>query len=732
MSRVRPAVLALLGFGSLALLLAVLLSPNAVPVAAQGLPNVTWRFEFLRQWAHQPPPGVFNHQPTGMAFDQAGNLYVVDRGNHRIQVLDSQGRPLRTFGNLGNGPGEFYVPKWIALDAAGNVYVSDTANHRVQKLTPDGTPLAQWGGFWYPQGIGIGSDGSIYVSDNPYVEDGSGGDARRRPRIQKLSPDGLSRRTISENLIGFAMSLKVKRELGVDVIYLVGQDGMGGGVVQKYSSEGVLLTQWNDLRLTNPADIEVDKDGNLYITDQNADTVVVRAWRDRQQVTETWRGFLTPQGIAQGPNGLLHISDGEGGGFGSGYPTAMRIQRFTSQGQLVSPAWGSDEGHAPGQLVSPYSIAWSPTGHIWVHDASDGRLQQFTPQGVFVRQTAQSRDFRAIRFLKVDKAGNLLISRQCQMLRLSPEGAVLQTFQSDPPCAPVTEYPQTVFAYPHGFDLDDAGHLYVADPYNHRVVMLDDRGSLQRIIGAPTNLNKPRDVAVDAEGRVYVLDDVEVSPPDRPDITLVWTRIQVYDSLGTLEATWRIPDTSPGGRLDDASLSHIEVDSDGYVYVSDLSAHTIWKLAPGTGNRLARIEPGGYGAGPGQFDDLTSYGAFTLDSSGSLYTVEAWNNHRVQVFAQIAAPVIATETATPTATTLPVASATSTVAVTVPPGMTATPTATPTVTASMLAGIATSTQTATPTSTDTPQPPTPTSTPTVTLTHTPASPNSLFLPYVVR
>ncbi len=732
MSRPRPVPLVLLALASLLLLVGVLAVPAALPAAAQGLPSVTWRFEFLRQWAHQPPPGVFNHQPTGMAFDQAGNLYVVDRGNHRIQVLDSQGQPLRTFGKLGNGPGEFYVPKWIALDSVGNVYVSDTDNHRVQKLASDGTPLTHWDGFWYPQGIGVGSDGSIYVSDNPYVQDESGGDARRRPRIQKLSPDGSLRRTISENRIGFAMSLKVKRELGADVIYLVGQDGIGGGVIQKYSSEGELLAQWNDLGLTNPADIEVDKDGNLYATDQNSDTVVARVWRDRRQVTEIWRGFHTPQGIAQGPNGLLHISDGEGGGFGSGYPTAMRIQRFTPAGEAVLPTWGSDEGHAPGQLVSPSSIAWSPTGYIWVHDASDGRLQQFAPEGVFIRQTAQSRDFRTIRFLQADGAGNLLISRQCEILRLSPEGTVLQTFRSDPPCAPVTDYPQTIFAYPRGFDLDDAGHLYVADPYNHRVVMLDDRGSLQRIVGGPTNLNKPRDVAVDAGGGVYVLDDVEVSPPDRPDITLVWTRIQVYDSIGVLVATWRVPDTSPGRQLDDAPLSHVEVDGDGYVYVSDLSAHTIWKLAPGTGDPLARIEPGGYGAGPGQFDDLTSYGTFTLDSSGNLYSVEGWTNNRVQVFAQIASPKIPTETVTATATTSPVASATSTVIITPPLGGTATPTTTPTATASLPGATATSTPTATPTRTGVPESPTPTATPTVAPTHTPASPNSLFLPYVVR
>ena len=72
--------------------------------------------------------------PHSLATDLAGNVYVADRRNHRIQKIDSNGNHLVTFGNLRSGPGEFNQPFGIAVDNVGNIYVADQQNHRVQKL----------------------------------------------------------------------------------------------------------------------------------------------------------------------------------------------------------------------------------------------------------------------------------------------------------------------------------------------------------------------------------------------------------------------------------------------------------------------------------------------------------------------------------------------------------------------------------------------------------------------
>ena len=76
--------------------------------------------------------------PSAIAVDGAGNLFVLDTGNHRVQKFGPDGRYLATFGRQGQGPGEFQYPAWLAVDAKGFIYVTDPFNQRIQVLTPDG------------------------------------------------------------------------------------------------------------------------------------------------------------------------------------------------------------------------------------------------------------------------------------------------------------------------------------------------------------------------------------------------------------------------------------------------------------------------------------------------------------------------------------------------------------------------------------------------------------------
>ena len=78
------------------------------------------------------------YMPANIAVDTAGNMYVLDSGNHRIQKFGPDGKFLATMGRQGQGPGEFLYPSRLDIDAAGYLYVSDPHNNRVQVLTPDG------------------------------------------------------------------------------------------------------------------------------------------------------------------------------------------------------------------------------------------------------------------------------------------------------------------------------------------------------------------------------------------------------------------------------------------------------------------------------------------------------------------------------------------------------------------------------------------------------------------
>src|SRR5215467_10650064 len=77
------------------------------------------------------------NQPTDVAFDRDGNIYVTDGyGNSRILKFDKYGRPLMGWGMKGTGPGQFDLPHTIVIDG-GLVYVGDRENARIQIFDRD-------------------------------------------------------------------------------------------------------------------------------------------------------------------------------------------------------------------------------------------------------------------------------------------------------------------------------------------------------------------------------------------------------------------------------------------------------------------------------------------------------------------------------------------------------------------------------------------------------------------
>src|SRR5215213_7825688 len=110
------------------------------------------------------PDGAFQH-PNGVAVDSAGNVYVADTTNNRVQKFDADGTFITEWGQQGTGDGEFFSPYGLAVDSAGNVYVSDTFNDRVQKFTSAGVFVTRWGAgggtgdgqFLTPYGVAVDS-----------------------------------------------------------------------------------------------------------------------------------------------------------------------------------------------------------------------------------------------------------------------------------------------------------------------------------------------------------------------------------------------------------------------------------------------------------------------------------------------------------------------------------------------------------------------------------------------
>src|SRR6202163_506656 len=99
-------------------------------------------------WTRVTPPrpatdGQFR-QPTDVAWNGQGDIFISDGYiNSRVAKYDKNGDWVKSWGTPGTGPGQFNTPHGIANDAAGNIYVADRGNKRIQVFDPEGKFLRQ-------------------------------------------------------------------------------------------------------------------------------------------------------------------------------------------------------------------------------------------------------------------------------------------------------------------------------------------------------------------------------------------------------------------------------------------------------------------------------------------------------------------------------------------------------------------------------------------------------------
>jgi sugar lactone lactonase YvrE len=253
--------------------------------------------------------------PDNMAFDAAGNVYLVDtdhKSRSRVLKLSPNGRVLADWRVFSAVPGRHNGPDGIALDNEENVFVINGGHDQVLKLSPKGEVLAELGGFTsgaFDEGghVAVGKDGNIYV-----VAAGSN-------LIQQYSPPG---KLISS----------------------------------WHRNKGIGIDQW-----IQPETISVADDGNLVIDDWGNHRILTlsptgQTIRAFEAIPNEPLKLASTSGAVVAPNGNIYVADFQ----------LYRVQEFDSRGHLLATI-----GNTPGNTLfelAPNSVAVDQSGNLYSAD----------------------------------------------------------------------------------------------------------------------------------------------------------------------------------------------------------------------------------------------------------------------------------------------------------------------------------------------------------------------------
>jgi outer membrane protein assembly factor BamB len=225
---------------------------------ADGTLRATWDAEALGLDSLLPASGDGSTYGS-IAFDQAGNAYILDSGNYRVLKYGPDMTLLTEWGTKGSGDGQFQVATDLVIDSAGNVYVMDETLNRVQQFTANGDYLATISGPG--DGEGQLSDPAalgIDAQDNLYLPDAS--------QIEVFASDGTFLRSFGKGNLGFAVDIVVDAEGRAHV------SDAEGNAIQIYDQDGVLIGTWGEFgrdegQVIGPGCLALDKEGNIYVID---------------------------------------------------------------------------------------------------------------------------------------------------------------------------------------------------------------------------------------------------------------------------------------------------------------------------------------------------------------------------------------------------------------------------------------------------------------------------------
>ncbi|SDF54020.1 NHL repeat-containing protein [Cellulophaga baltica] len=330
-----------------------------------------------------------------------------------------------------------------------------------------------------------------------------------------------------------------------------------------------------------------EEDGTTTFT-QEVTTLAGSGAVGRTDGTSATASFYNSLGVAVDAAGNVYVAD-------TGNDI---IRKITAAGIVTTLAGSETEGSEDGtgtaaSFNSPNGIAVDATGNVYVADTGNHKIRKITTSGAVTTfagsGTRSGTDANGIAAsfnrpvgLAVDVTGNIYVadSFNQKIRKITPAGAVTTLAGSGSTGSTDAMALESTFSHPRGIAVDADGNVYVADTNNYKirkiaitgeVTTLAGSGSFGRADGTATTatFQYPSDLAVDADGNVYVADHYNhlIRKITTTGIVTTWagaTTSGSTDATGT-EASFYYP-------------HGITIDTAGNIYVADSNNNKIRKI----------------------------------------------------------------------------------------------------------------------------------------------------------
>jgi RHS repeat-associated protein len=521
----------------------------------------------------------------GIATNAAGDLFVSDSGNGRVEEFSPTGEYIATFGSPNAGEGQLLSPGPVAIDESGNLWVSNTfgpAEHRFVEFSTSSGKEEKHFGSW---GTGVGQSlyvfGITFSGGNLYAAEYSNN------RVQEFSTSGESIARFDENgrPRGIATDPTTKN------LYVT---EWTANRVQEFEPSGKSITTFGSSgsgngQFSEPQGVAVNSSGTVYVADKGNKRI--EEWVGKKAPEPpTFNANLThtvevpwgePNAVATDPKGNIWVADN----------AHNRILGFEGKEDKYVMQFG-EEGTGQKQFKGIGGIATNAAGDLFVSDSGNGRVEEFSPTGEYIATfgspNAGEGQLLSPGPVAIDESGNLWVSNtfgpaEHRFVEFSTSsGKEEKHFGSWG-----TGVGQSLYVFGITFS---GGNLYAAEYSNNRVQEFSTSG--ESIARFDEN-GRPRGIATDPTTKnLYVTE---------------WTanRVQEFEPSGKSITTFG---SSGSGNGQFSEPQGVAVNSSGTVYVADKGNKRIEEWV-GT---LARV---------------TKY---TYDANGNLKTITDANGHTTE------------------------------------------------------------------------------------------------------